>query len=152
MRPIWQVPKADRLPDRDGVLEGNACCAVEQFLCQSDEDCVCLHIHTHAECQPATQTASPSLPSVTATATLSPLHLRHFLSFPFPCLSRRPLPFSFTRVLPLPPRPSLLFLPCSICVFSIRVIQALCAAAPLITVTATTAWQEKTNSTARAGY
>lgn len=150
MQPIWQVPSADRLCNRYGLLAGNACCAVEQFLCQSDEDCVCLHIQIDGECQPAPPTVC--LPSVTAAVT-PPLHLCRWFFFLLCCCCWSPCsrPLSFTHFLSLL-RPSLLFLSPYICVFSIRVMQALRALAPLITVTATTAWQDKTHSTAGAGY
>ena len=114
MQSIWHVPWVDRLRSRYGVLEGNACCAVEQFLCQSDEDCVWLHIQTHAECQPATQT-----PSAALLLSLSSFHLCHsvfrflLLIFFFPLLS--PL----LCLLPLSPSP-FIALPLSLylCVFS----------------------------------
>lgn len=108
MQPIWHVPWVDRLRSRYGVLEGSACCAVEQFLCQSDGDCVRLHIQTHAEWQPASQSLSAA-----QQLSLSSFYLCHFL-----------FPFSVVVVcLPFPvltPSPTSSFYP-SPCSFSLAV-------------------------------
>lgn len=111
MQPIWQVPWVDRLRDRYGVLEGNACCAVEQFLCHSDEDCVCLHIQTHAEYQPATQTVPLSLrlqslplSLILLSTTVILVFFFFLLLFVFPLLSLllHQLPFSPSLFIALP--------------------------------------------------
>ena len=70
-----------------GVLEGKACCAVEQFLCQSDEDCVCSHIQTPAESQAATQTLFLRLPSVLPSLFLLSAIVIFWSCSPVPCLS-----------------------------------------------------------------
>ena len=96
-------------------LYEKACCAVEKFPCQSDEDSVCLHIETHAECQPAIHSVCVSVFTHCCCHSSSSPRC-HFGFLLFCAVARRP--FSFTLSLALL-CPSLLFLsPLSLCFLS----------------------------------
>lgn len=109
------------------------CVGRKCWLCPgAAPESVCLYIQTHAESQPATQTASLRL-----RLQLPLLSLVFFLCLKVVHLSSAVLPR------PLPRSSSPPYCSSSILLFPVRVIQARSALVVLITVTATTAWQEE---------
>lgn len=104
-------------------LSGSVCCAVELFLCQPDEVCVCSHIEAHAGCQPAPLTASICLlSSLSAAFTPPPLRHRPFVCSRFSSRGCSPPPLLSLVLHPLPlslSPPPFIALPLSLylCVF-----------------------------------
>lgn len=145
MQTTWQFPRVDRAGSADH-------CAAEQHLRGCGEGCACLHTEADTSWVPTCRLCRHSPPlSLFLHSTIVNLLSHFFSSYPFLVRSHSPIPypsqaFSLCRPSLLSHSPAI-----SLCI-SVRVIQALSASAPLITVTAATAWQEKTNSTARHRY